>query len=305
MIVETMSAALGLKVGFISSFANGASHAYKTYWIPKRNGTPRHIHHPSKQLKAFQRWLLEYVISRFPVHDAATAYRKQKSIFDNASMHAGSNFLLRMDFVDFFPSIKESDFRAFVEGRRIALFAEWTNFDIEVCCKLLFRNSCLTIGSPTSPALSNCICFDLDARLAELSSRHGVTYTRYADDLFFSTAQAGVLAGFETEVKDAIVGLVIPANLKFNADKTRHSSRKRTRKVTGITLGSDKQPYIGRPLKRKIRALIHKFDALDNRSRGKLSGLLAYASGFDADFLNSLILKYGPSRVRTARFPPK
>jgi hypothetical protein len=68
-------------------------------------------------------------------------------------------------------------------------------------------------------------------------------------------------------------------------------------------LGSDNKPSIGRPLKKKIRSLIFNVDSLDVQSRAHLAGLLAYAVGFDADFMNSLIMKYGHAKVRKARFP--
>jgi RNA-directed DNA polymerase len=68
MIIEKMAIDLCLKTSFINSLARGASHAYKTYTIPKRGGGERLIEHPSKQLKALQRWYLEYVLPGFPVH---------------------------------------------------------------------------------------------------------------------------------------------------------------------------------------------------------------------------------------------
>lgn len=61
-----------------------ASHHYKTYAIPKRDGGTRTIEHPSKKLKALQRWLLTNVLEGLPVHPAAMAYKKGISIFDNA-----------------------------------------------------------------------------------------------------------------------------------------------------------------------------------------------------------------------------
>ena len=72
-----MAADLGLETSFIRSVARGASHAYKTYTIPKRGGGDRKIEHPSKQLKAMQRWYLAYVMPSFPIHAAAMAYRKK------------------------------------------------------------------------------------------------------------------------------------------------------------------------------------------------------------------------------------
>jgi len=143
----------------------------------------------------------------------------------------------------------------------------------------------------------------MDSAFSDLCARHGVTYTRYADDLFFSTTQPNVLRPLQLEVEKIVSELKLPAHLVINAAKTRHSSKRRARRVTGIVLGSDQKAYIGRPLKRKIRALIFKMDSLDPRSRASLAGLVAYAAGFDADFMNSLIMKYGHAIIRKARNP--
>src|SRR5215471_17252415 len=97
----------------------------------------------------------------------------------------------------------------------------------------------------------------------------------------------------------AILG--VPKGLTITSAKIRRSSKRGTRKVTGITLGSDGKPYIGRHLKRRIRAMIHHVDTLDPKNRASLAGLIAYASGFDPDFVNSLITKYGHSVIAKAR----
>jgi len=301
MIVERMARDLGLSSAFILSIARGASHEYKAYNIPKRTGGFRPIHHPSKRLKALQRWLLANVIENLPVHRTAKAYRKGQSIFNNATVHASSRYLLRMDLTNFFPSITQVDIAKYI-GERPALFSDsgWLPSDIDVFCKLVCRNSVLTIGAPTSPALSNAICFEMDAQLEALCARGQVTYTRYADDLFFSTERPNVLRGLENEVTKVISDLTVPGGLQVNDKKTRHSSKRGARRVTGVVLGSDGQPYIGRRFKRKIRALVHKFDSLNGATRASLSGMIAYASGFDPQFVNSLITKYGLNAVQKA-----
>jgi len=119
-----------------------------------------------------QRWLNSLAISKLPVHPAAAAYRVNRSIFDNASVHAGSKYLLRMDCEDFFPSITESDIRLLVESRS-AIFSEWDKYDVELFCKLVCRDQRLAIGSPSSPGLSNAICYDMDSQLADLSGKQG------------------------------------------------------------------------------------------------------------------------------------
>ena len=302
MITEKMAADLGIESSFVRSVARGASHAYKTYAIRKRSGGERLIAHPSKQLKALQRWYLTYVLPAFPVHSAAMAYREKISIFDNAATHADSRFLLRMDFRNFFPSISEADLRTYIQGRA-ALFEGWTPFDIDIFCMLVMLDSHLAIGAPTSPALSNILCFDMDCELSDLCAKHGVSYTRYADDLFLSTSQPNVLNAVQSQAEAIVSGLSLPAHLQINTAKTRHSSKRGARRVTGIVLGSDNKPYIGRRLKRKIRSLIFNLDSLGAQSRAHLSGLLAYAVGFDPDFMNSLIMKYGHAKVRKAQFP--
>src|SRR5664279_1243807 len=115
----------------------------------------------------------------------------------------------------------------------------------------------------------------MDARLSELSGRQNLTYTRYADDLFFSTSVPDLLRTFQGDVEKVIDDLTLPAHLRINSDKTRHSSKRRTRRVTGVVLGSDGKPYVGRHMKRRIRAMIHKFDSLSRAERASLVGLVA------------------------------
>ena len=110
------------------------------------------------------------VIASWPVHPApATAYRKGKTILDNAKVHAKSKYLLRMDLHDFFPSLKMQDLREYAK-QRSGLFTDWTNEDFESFGRLIFREGQLTIGAPTSPAISNALCFDLDVRLTRCVS---------------------------------------------------------------------------------------------------------------------------------------
>jgi RNA-directed DNA polymerase len=117
----------------------------------------------------------------------------------------------------------------------------------------------------------------------------------------FSAKLPNVLATLEPIVSTTIANLAFPRGLTVNSDKTRRSSKRGSRRVTGITLGSDGKPYVGRRLKRRIRGMIHRFDTLDSKNRGSLAGLIAYASGFDPDFVNSLITKYGHSVIARAR----
>lgn len=299
MIVQQMAQALGLPESSVEGLAHAASHSYKQYTIMKAGGGTRTIFHPSRALKSLQRWLNAAVICSWPVHSSATAYRKGLSIRHNACAHQHSKYLLRMDFSDFFGSIKDADVDAYAASRP-TLFAQWTADDMAVFKRIAFRYGSLTIGAPTSPSISNALCIDLDVQLFDLCAKHHVTYTRYADDLFFSTTNPDVLAGIESEVASVTAALRFPAGLSLNKAKTRHSSKKGARRVTGIVLGSDGHTYIGRDLKRRIRAMLHTYATLSPDERATLKGLLGYATGLDPDFKNSLIMKYGLTVVQQA-----
>ncbi|MGE0682960.1 MAG: retron St85 family RNA-directed DNA polymerase [Candidatus Binatia bacterium] len=297
-----MSSDLILPQGYILQVADSASHRYKEYQIPKRTGGFRTIHHPSKELKLLQRWLLREVIEKLPVHNSATAYRRGYSIVKNAERHVGSKYLLRMDLADFFPSLADQDIRKLLVMNK-DLFSEWCEEDTELFCRLVCKYGILTIGAPSSPALSNALCWKMDVDLASLAFKYGVIYSRYADDLFFSTSTKGILVAIEKEVGKLLSELDYPQALQVNLKKTHHSSKRNRRRVTGVTLGSDGRLSLGRAMKRRIRTLIFRLESLTEKERQSLAGLLAYCMDVEPDFINKLIQKYKPERVRQARSP--
>jgi RNA-directed DNA polymerase len=299
VIIQKMSNALGLPESKLLGIAHAASHSYKEYSIAKHDGGTRTIFHPARPLKALQRWLSQEFIAKWPIHPAAMAYRPGISILDNAAVHVESKYLLRMDFSSFIPSIKEADIRRYMRERP-STFSTWSTDDTSHFCSLVLRFGSLTIGAPTSPGLANAVCYELDAQLSSLSLKHQINYTRYADDLFFSAEQPNVLDSVEKEICAVVSSLTVPAGLVLNHAKTRRSSKRGARRVTGIVLGSDGNTHIGRQLKRRVRAMIHKYDFLSGEERATLGGLIAYAVGFDPEFKNSLITKYGLALVHKA-----
>ena len=304
MLLKQMATGLGLPEGVVQALARKASHSYKSYTIPKRTGGVREIHHPSKELKALQRWLLQNVIGKWPVHPAAMAYRPKVSILQNARKHVGSRFLLRMDFKGFFPSITSDDVKLFLRNSGFSQQENWDGTDVELFTSIVCRNGRLTIGAPSSPALSNALCYELDHKLESLAHERSTVYTRYADDLFLSTEQPDVLKDFRDLVVSVVTSLACPAALVVNESKTRHSSKKRRRRVTGLVLGSDNRVGVGRWRKRYIRGLIHRFPSLSPTDKGSLAGLLSFARSVEPDFVNALILKFGVKRVAEAQQPP-
>ena len=298
-LIESLSAGLGLPIPFLKGIARKASHAYKVYEIPKRSGGFREIAHPARQLKSLQRWLLFNVLHEWPVHAAASAYVRGSNLYRHASKHAASRYLLRLDFEQFFPSIKSADVSAYLEhSPQVA--PSWTAEDRSFFVQIVTRFGALTIGAPTSPALSNALCYDLDLRCAAIAADQDCVYTRYADDLFFSTTRPNVLHSIPTDVRKIAAGLSFPAHLRLNTSKQRHLSRKWRRIVTGVVLTSDGRACLGRARKRFIRSQIHMLDALTEAQKTSLRGLISYAADIEPLFINDLILKYGHGPVMRA-----
>jgi RNA-directed DNA polymerase len=301
MLLDWMAAELGLPRAYIAFLAGIASHSYKEYFVTGRSGARRIVYHPSRQLKALQRWLLRRVAGKLAVHEAAMAYEKNRGIVLNAARHRDAKFLLRMDFKEFFNSLLSSDIdemaRKAKETNRLP--TTWTDEDTDLLSTLVCRFGSLTIGAPTSPKISNSLCFEMDEQFAALAFRHGVVYTRYADDLFFSTRHPNILNRVEGEVAVIVSQLRHPGHLQLNLSKTRHVSKRRRRLVTGIVI-TDTGLSIGRKTKRRLRSQIFKLDRLTELERRSLSGWLAYAKSVEPDFINRLILKFGASQVRSA-----
>lgn len=301
MLAEAISRDLAIGLDAVQLLARTASHRYKRYFVKKRNGLYREIFHPARELKALQRWVASRVLPRLPVHACATAYRTGASIRANALAHADSNFLLRMDFAAFFPSLKQLDVIEHFRRHLGTMPRGWGDSDSALLAQLCCRNGALTIGAPTSPALSNSLCYDLDSHLAALSARHGVAFTRYADDLFFSSKVPGVLVAVQGEVQRTVAALGHPAALSLNSAKTLHTSRKRRRTVTGVVITSDRALSLGRSQKRYVRSLVYRHAVLTDDQRKHLAGLLGHCKSVEPGFINKLIIRYGPEVMDAVR----
>ncbi|MBS63438.1 retron St85 family RNA-directed DNA polymerase [Salinisphaera sp.] len=267
---------------------------YKKFRIPKRSGGWREVAQPAREVKKLQYWIIRELGDILPVSDHATAYRDSISIKNNALVHDGSNYLLKMDFASFFPSIKFSDL-----SQHLSKYVkELTADDIGVIALTTLWTPNrepplrLCIGAPSSPLLSNSILFDFDA-LVSKSLPDSVKYTRYADDLFFSTQESNQLSYVERLVRETVHELAYPA-LSFNDNKTVNVSRNSRRSVTGVVLKPDGGLSVGRERKRIARAMCHKLSIgrLSADEEAKLRGLLAFISSIEPRFAERLKSKY-------------
>lgn len=168
---------------------------YKTFTIKKKSGADRTIHAPVKGLKSILRSLNFVLQCVYEPHAAATGFVLERSIVDNAKKHVGHHYVLNLDLKDFFHSFDRNRVKmGFIyEPFNLNGDKEPLAFLLASLCTHPFEidgeiKTVLPQGSPTSPTLTNLLCKKLDRRLTGLANRFGATYTRYADDITFSSS---------------------------------------------------------------------------------------------------------------------
>ena len=136
--------------------------------------------------------------------------------------------------------------------------------------------------------------FRFDSNWFERTRDLGCAYTRYADDIYFSTSTPNVLAGLLEEMRHYLPLLPFPS-LTINEAKVTFTSRKRRRVVTGLVLTPQGNLSIGRQRKRFIRSLVHQgvTHRLNPHQAKRLEGLLAYIHDVEPTFIDSLKRKFG------------
>ncbi|MBI5039645.1 MAG: RNA-directed DNA polymerase [Gammaproteobacteria bacterium] len=304
MIIQQIAKSSGIEASYLRTIVSTASHRYKIYKIPKKTGGEREIHHPSRELKYLQRWLVDNVFAYLPVHEAVFSYRDGKSIRDLAKKHANSRYMLRLDFASFFPSIVGSDVVRLLKNNVGSVPISLTTHDLMDIRNIVCRFGRLTIGAPSSPVISNAILFEFDNYIYSKCKQIGIRYTRYADDLIFSSQKTGVLSRVEADVIAALKHLPGP-KLAINDKKTVFSSGKNRRKVVGLVITSEKKISIGRDKKRYVKSLVYKYinGILSADELVYLRGYLAFVNSVEPEFLAMLSAKYGSDKIRLITHP--
>lgn len=184
---------------------------YRKFSISKRAGGRRFIHVPEPPLAHAQKWINRFILRHAPVHKASFAFAPGSSICRCAARHCGAHWLIKMDITGFFESISEIQaFRCFKElGYQTLVAFELARIVTveplsqsprhgDPVWKIRESNASipsytaralgyLPQGAPTSPMLSNIVMKPVDEKLANVARKAGLSYTRYSDDLTFST----------------------------------------------------------------------------------------------------------------------
>ena len=241
-----------------------AEKKYRTFAIPKKSGALRTIMAPISPLKLIQRKLGQALQAVYQPGDSAHGFVIGRSILTNARVHAAARtcYVLNIDLADFFPSIHFGRVRGLFMAHPFALNAAVATLLAQICC----HENQLPQGAPTSPVISNLICWGMDRRLAELAGQCECRYTRYADDLTFSTARPDFpceLAALDENgvalPGEALRQAITESGFAIQAKKVTLRDRRQRMQVTGLTINV--RPNVRRSMLSQVRAMLHAWDA--------------------------------------------
>jgi RNA-directed DNA polymerase len=235
---------------------------YRSFDIPKRSGGMRRIHAPGTELRVLQSRLFATIRDAYAPNASAHGFVPGRSIVSNASLHVGRRWVLNIDLRDFFPGISDIHVRDVFLGAPFSMGMEAEELAARICT----RNDSLPQGAQTSPVLSNFVAAGLDAVLVRVAEEYGLIYSRYAEDITFSTdADAfpepiAFLVRGEGGLRVAIAGSALEAAITssgftIHPGKVRlhHTSQRQV--VTGLSVNTRVNP--SRAHMRRLRAMIH------------------------------------------------
>lgn len=262
---------------------------YTTFEIPKKNGGKRQINAPVGILKTIQEKLADalwehqdHIWKEKNVRPCMShAFEKGKSIITNAKVHINKRFLLNVDLENFFDSFHFGRVRGFFEKNREF---HLTNQVATVIAQLVCYKGCLPQGAPTSPIIANLICQILDIRLLKIAKKYKVDYTRYADDLTFSTNNKAFLEEqdhFFIELSKEIEN----AGFTINKNKTRLQFRDSRQEVTGLIV--NKKVNVRQTYYRKTKAMAHSLYTKGSFEIDGVNGMINQLEG-RFSFINQL-----------------
>lgn len=251
---------LGLPVRTLTWWAYGSpeDRRYKTFTIPRRQGGTRTIHAPVRPLRDLQDNVVRLLKHGYRPTASVHGYVPGKSIITNASVHRRQVWVLRVDLVDFFATIHFGRIRGVLSSHPFEYPRDVAETISNLCC----HQGGLPLGASTSPILANLVCRGLDRDLAELARGERCYYTRYADDLIFSTDRGHFPASLARSdangasiVGDELAQVIGRHGFTVRANKTRLMKRDQRQRVTGIIVNNETLG-VPREFVRETRALL-------------------------------------------------
>lgn len=271
--------------------------SYNVYKIKKKNGKYRTITAPNNELKKVQLEFSNYLNQKykniFKSNNYITGFVPEKSILHNSTPHLNQEWVVNIDIKDFFPSITSDLIQKYLIDD-----LDFKNDKIlDICC----YNKVLPQGSPCSPVIANLIAYKiLDPNIIKIAKENNFIYTRYADDLTFSTNKKIDRLQVKTFANKICEHIELTKVFKVNKQKINIKHRSQRQLVTGI-LVNNLESKISKKLTNKIRAILHSHKMQEKALSPELSGLVHYVKQINEQQFNKLTKDF-PCKLLTSDY---
>lgn len=272
-----LSVAIGVSPQFITSLIKNKAKYYRVFAISKGKGKKkRTIEAPRVSLKIIQAWVAYHLSlnENIALSENAFAFIPGKNgIYEAASNHCGAKWVLSIDLRDFFHTITS----ALVTSALTSI--GYRADQASKLSELLTLNQRLPQGAPSSPVISNLVFKPTDLKINELIAGMNVKYTRYADDLTFSSEDEN----FNIEsLKENVLALLHSDGWIVAEEKLKIAKAPNRLKVHGF-LVHEAKPRLTKGYRNKIRAYKHLLQAgkVIESDLDKIKGHINYSAYVD------------------------
>lgn len=262
---------------------------YTSFQLDKKSGGVRHINAPKGELKDIQKKLADSLWEyqkgiwqeRKVNPQISHAFEKNKSIITNAKVHRNKRLVLNMDLENFFNSFHFGRIQGYFEKNREFQLPYEVSI---VIAQLVCYKGCLPQGAPSSPIITNLICQIFDIRLLGIAKKYKLDYTRYADDLTFSTNDKSFL-DMQLDFYKEISSEIANAGFIINSKKTRLQFKDSKQEVTGLIV--NQKLSVARTYFKNTKAMAHSLYTQGDFKIGGLPGTIKQLEG-RFSFINQL-----------------
>lgn len=288
-LAKKIASDLKIDLLYIEKIIKYSDFYYKDYSIPKKNGGLRNISQASPELKTLQYWVVNNILSDFPVSTAAFAYKVGDSIKRHAEYHQASKYIFHTDIENFFLNINSTMLDDIIKRYPNGIYNMNLDLDeaIKTINKICFRKDQLCIGTVSSPIISNIVMNQFDETMITYCEEENITYSRYADDIYLSSATY-----LPNTIVKYIDDLLQKKGLKRNKVKTWFSSRKHRQKITGLVITTDGKISIGHTRKADIKKMVYEKLIHNKGDAERIIGYLSFLKDIEPQTYNNLIVKY-------------
>ena len=248
---------------------NHEYHRFRRFIIKKKSGGHRQITAPYNRTYMMLLQAMNEILKAIYIPSpCAMGFIEGRSVVTNAEVHKNQNYIFNIDLKDFFPSVEQVRVWRRLQVKPYKIPPTIANLIAGMCSMRMKRIEpngdakheldkqfvyVLPQGAPTSPILTNMVCDKLDYYLSGLAKRFGLHYTRYADDITFSSMHYvyGKNGDFRTELKK----IIKDQGFEINHGKTRLQKKKERQEVTGIVVSE--KLNVTQKYMREIRTILH------------------------------------------------